>query len=186
MFAGYELSKCRARIRIGGSYKWPTQVSVILSDQRRKLLDCICAILEYNAILEYSVILEYKEIWLQSKSFHILEWVATNPILQFKGLLYSSITQIQSKSFRLRCRFSSFSISPICCRGITHINYIAAMRTESVYICVYRGAVGNYLFVGQWCPGMRALLSLYKLCGSYSYLIVVPVLIFHSAIDCAL
>ena len=34
------------------------------------------------------------------------------------------------------------------------------MRTESVYICVYRGAVGNYLFVGQWCPGMRALLSL--------------------------
>ena len=39
---------------------------------------------------------------MQSKSFHKLEWVATIPILQFKSLLDSSITQKQSKSFRLR------------------------------------------------------------------------------------
>ncbi len=31
--------------------------------QRRKLLDCICAILEYNAILEYSVILEFSILY---------------------------------------------------------------------------------------------------------------------------
>ena len=30
---------------------------------RRKLLDCICAILEYNAILEYSVILEFSILY---------------------------------------------------------------------------------------------------------------------------
>ena len=47
-------------------------------------------------------VLEYKDIWLQSKSFHILDWVTTIPILGFKSQLYSSIAQIQSKSFRLR------------------------------------------------------------------------------------
>ena len=44
-------------------FKFPLFLVNWYRDPRRKLLDCICAILEYNAILEYRVILEFSILY---------------------------------------------------------------------------------------------------------------------------